>query len=68
LAAKNKLEQVKFEAQQAIEEAQGKARAIQIEGDALRSTPQITELRWIEKWNGQVPQYWGNATPFIGIK
>jgi regulator of protease activity HflC (stomatin/prohibitin superfamily) len=68
LAAKNKLEQVKFEAQQAIESAQGKAKAIQIEGDALRSTPQITELRWIEKWNGQVPQYWGQATPFIGIK
>lgn len=67
LAAKNKLEQVKFEAQQAIEAATGKAKAIQIEGDALRNTPQITELRWIEKWNGSVPQYWGNATPFIGL-
>lgn len=68
LAAKNKLEQVKFEAQQAIEQAQGKAKAIQIEGDALRTSPQVTELRWIEKWNGQTPTYWGNATPFIGIK
>ena len=67
LAAKNKLEQVKFEAQQAIESATGKAKAIQIEGDALRNTPQITELRWIEKWNGSVPQYWGSATPFIGL-
>ena len=67
LAAKNKLEQVKFEAQQAMEEAQGKAKAIQIEGDALRSTPQIVELRWIERWDGKVPQYWGNATPFIGL-
>ena len=68
LAAKNKLEQVKFEAQQAIEAAQGKAKAIQIEGEALKQSPQVTELRWIEKWNGQVPQYWGQATPFIGIK
>lgn len=68
LAAKNKLEQVKFEAQQAIEAAQGKAKAIQIEGDALRSTPQVVELRWVEKWDGKVPSYWGNATPFIGIK
>lgn len=67
LAAKNKLEQVKFEAQQAVEEAQGKAKAIQIEGDALRSTPQIVELRWIEKWDGKTPLYWGNATPFIGL-
>ncbi len=68
LAAKNKLEQVKFEAQQAIEAAQGKAKAIQIEGAALNSSPQVVELRWIEKWNGQVPQFWGQATPFIGIK
>lgn len=67
LAAKNKLEQVKYEAQQAIESAQGKAKAIQIEGDALRNTPQITELRWIEKWNGTVPQFWGSANPFIGL-
>jgi len=67
LAAKNKLEQIKFEAQQAIEAAQGKAKAIQIEGEALLNTPQIIELRWIEKWNGQVPTYWGQATPFIGI-
>ncbi len=67
LAAKNKLEQVKFEAQQAMEAALGKARAIQIEGDALKSNPNIVELRWIEKWDGQVPTYWGEASPFIGI-
>jgi regulator of protease activity HflC (stomatin/prohibitin superfamily) len=67
LAAKNKLEQIKFEAQQAVEAAQGKAKAIQIEGEALRNTPQIIELRWIEKWNGQVPTFWGQASPFIGI-
>jgi regulator of protease activity HflC (stomatin/prohibitin superfamily) len=68
LAAKNKLEQIKFEAQQAIEAAQGRAKAIQIEGEALRNAPQqIIDLRWIEKWNGQVPTYWGQATPFIGI-
>jgi regulator of protease activity HflC (stomatin/prohibitin superfamily) len=68
LAAKNKLEQVKFEAQQAIESAQGKAKAIQIEGEALKTSPQVVELRWIEKWNGIVPLYWGNATPFIGLE
>lgn len=67
LAAKNKLEQVKFEAQQAIEAAKGKANAIQIEGDALKSSPQVTELRWIEKWNGQTPVYWGGANPLIGL-
>ncbi|OQX00835.1 hypothetical protein BWK69_00685 [Candidatus Parcubacteria bacterium A4] len=68
LKAENILAKTKIEAESRIAEAEGKARAIQIEGDALRSSPQIAELRWIEKWNGQVPQYWGNATPFIGIK
>ena len=67
LAAKNKLEQVKFEAQQAIESAQGKAKAIQIEGDALRSTPQIVELRYIERWDGKMPTYWGGANMFVGL-
>lgn len=67
LAAKNKLEQVKFEAQQAIEAAKGKAQAIQIEGQALLTSPNVVELRWIEKWDGKTPIYWGGATPFIGI-
>lgn len=67
LAAKNKLEQVKYEAQQAIEAAQGKAKAIQVEGDALRSSPQVTELRAIEKWDGHLPQVTGGAIPFINL-
>lgn len=67
LAAKNKLEQVKYEAQQTIEAAKGKADAIQIEGDALKSNPQVTQLRAIEKWNGIMPQVTGGAIPFISI-
>jgi regulator of protease activity HflC (stomatin/prohibitin superfamily) len=68
LKADRDLERIKVEAQQRIEDAQGKAKAIQIEGEALRQSPQVVELRWIEKWNGEVPQFWGGATPFIGIK
>ena len=68
LAAKNKLEQVKFEAQQRIEEAKGKAQAISIEAEALRSNPQVLEIRAIEKWNGVLPQVTGGAIPFINIK
>jgi regulator of protease activity HflC (stomatin/prohibitin superfamily) len=68
LAAKNKLEQTKYEAQQAIEAAKGKAQALQIEGTALAQNPAVIQLRWIDKWNGSVPTYWGQATPFIGIK
>jgi len=67
LKADRDLERIKIEADQRIAEAQGKAQAIQIEAQALRANAQVVELRWIEKWNGEVPTYWGQASPFIGI-
>jgi regulator of protease activity HflC (stomatin/prohibitin superfamily) len=67
LKAERDLERIKIEAEQRIAEAEGKARAILIEAQALRANPQVVELRWIEKWNGKVPTYWGAASPFIGI-
>jgi prohibitin 2 len=67
LAAKNKLEQIKFEADQKIAEARGKAEAMTIESNALKSNPQILELRALEKWNGTLPQVTGGAIPFINL-
>ena len=67
LAAKNKLEQTKYEAEQKVAEARGKAEAITIESNALRSNPQILELRALEKWNGTLPQVTGGAIPFINL-
>jgi regulator of protease activity HflC (stomatin/prohibitin superfamily) len=67
LAAKNKLEQIKFEAEQRVAEAKGKAEAITIESNALRSNPQILEMRALEKWNGTLPQVMGGAVPFISL-
>ncbi len=68
LKADRDLERIKIEADQKIAEARGKAEAIKIEAQALKQNAQIVELRWIEKWNGEVPEYWGQATPFIGLK
>ena len=69
LAAKNKLEQIKFEADQRIAEALGKAEAMRVESNALRSNPQILELRALEKWDGVLPQVTGaGGTPFINIQ
>jgi regulator of protease activity HflC (stomatin/prohibitin superfamily) len=69
LAAKNKLEQIKFEAEQRIAEARGKAEAITVESNALRSNPQILELRALEKWDGVLPQVTGSGgVPFINIQ
>jgi regulator of protease activity HflC (stomatin/prohibitin superfamily) len=67
LKADRDLERIKIEAEQKIAEAQGKAEAIRIEANALRQNAQVVELRWIEKWDGKVPTYWGEASPFIGI-
>lgn len=67
LAAKNKLEQIKYEKEQAIVSAQGRAEALQVEGNALRNNPQIAELRAIEKWDGHLPQVTSGATPFINL-
>jgi len=67
LKAEMDLQRIKVEADQKVAEAQGKAQAIQIEAQALRANAQVVELRWIEKWDGKVPTYWGEASPFIGI-
>lgn len=67
LKAVIELETTKVEAEKKIVEAQAKAEAIRIEANALKANANVIELRWIEKWNGNVPTYWGSATPFIGI-
>ena len=67
LKAERDLERIKIEKQQKISEAEGKAQAIKIEAQALMANPKVVELRWIEKWNGEVPEFWGQASPFIGL-
>jgi len=67
LKAERDLERIKIEKEQKIAEAEGKARAIQIEAQALMANPRVVELRWIEKWDGKTPEYWGQASPFVGI-
>ena len=67
LKADRDLERIKVEADQRIADARGKAEAIRIEAQALLQNQNVIELRWVEKWDGKVPTYWGQATPFIGI-
>jgi regulator of protease activity HflC (stomatin/prohibitin superfamily) len=68
LTSKNKLEQVKYEAEQAIVQAEGKAKALEIEGRAITENPQVLQGRAIEKWNGVLPTVTGSNIPFINIK
>ena len=68
LAAKNLLEQKKFEAQQVVATAKGKAEAMGIESEALAKNPQILQLRALEKWNGVLPTVTGGAIPLIDVQ
>lgn len=67
LKAERDLERIRIEADQKVVEAEGKAKAIRTEAQALSSNPKVVELRWIEKWDGKVPTYWGDANPFVGL-
>jgi regulator of protease activity HflC (stomatin/prohibitin superfamily) len=70
LAAKNKLDQVKYEAQQRIEQANGEAQAIKIQASAIQSQggADYVKLQAIAKWDGKLPQYQlSGATPFIDV-
>lgn len=56
-AAKNKLEQVKFEKEQRIAQAQGEAEAIRIQAQAItqQGGKEYVSLKWVEKWDGHMP-------------
>jgi len=79
LAAKNKLEQIKYEAQQTVTKATAEAEALRLKKQSI--TPELVQLSQIEvqskaldvqkeaiaKWNGVMPQVTGGATPFISL-
>lgn len=71
-AAKNKLEQIKFEAQQTIETAKATAEAQRISSAALAAQggEDYVNLKWIEKWNGALPTQYvpGSSLPFLNLK
>lgn len=70
-AARNKLEQVKFEAQQTVETAKAQAEAIRIQANAINSQggADYVNLKAIEKWSGVLPTTMvpGSAIPFINV-
>jgi len=65
LAEKNKLEAVKFQAEQKIAEAKGTAEALRIEGEAIRSNPEIVTLEAVKKWQGEVPMVMGTGSNLL---
>ncbi len=71
LAAKNKLEQIKYEAEQRITQATAEAEAIRIQAQAIQAQggAEYVQLQAISKWNGQLPQMTGiNGIPFVNVQ
>lgn len=70
-AAKNKLEQVKYEAQQTIETAKATAEAQRIQSASLAAQGgrDYVDLKAIEKWDGHLPQQMipGSSVPFLNL-
>jgi regulator of protease activity HflC (stomatin/prohibitin superfamily) len=70
-AAKNKLEQIKFEAQQTIETAKATAEAQRIQSQSLAAQggEDYVKLKAIERWNGILPMQMipGSSVPFINL-
>lgn len=71
-AQKNKLEQIKYEAQQTIETAKATAEAQRISSQALAAQggEDYVNLKAIEKWDGHLPTQMvpGSAVPFLNLK
>lgn len=75
----NEVAQAQAEAQKVEAEAQGKAqaqltiaeaeaKAISLKGEALRQNPNVVQMSAIEKWNGELPTYYGSGVlPFLNL-
>jgi regulator of protease activity HflC (stomatin/prohibitin superfamily) len=71
LAEKNRLEQIKYEAEQTIVKAEAEAEAIRIQAEAIQNQggAEYVQLQAIYQWNGMLPTYMLNegAVPFLGL-
>ena len=71
LAAKNKLEQVRYEGEQRLTQAKAEAEAIRIQAQAIQSQGgrEYVQLQAIAKWDGKLPTFTGGAgaVPFIPV-
>lgn len=71
-AAKNKLEQTKYEAEQKVVTATAEAESIRIQAEAVTSQggADYVQLQAIAKWNGQLPAQMipGSTVPFLNLR
>jgi regulator of protease activity HflC (stomatin/prohibitin superfamily) len=69
LTEKNKLETVKYQAQQKIEQSKAEAETIRIQAEAIKSQwwAEYVQLKWIEKRDGKLPStnLWSSSNGLI---
>jgi len=70
LKAEQDLQRIEVEAKQEIAKAEGRAKAIQIETQAINSQggANYVQLKAIEKWDGNLPSTMAGVVPFINVK
>jgi len=76
LRAQNELRRAQIEAQQVVAQAEANAKArlevARAEAEALRLqravlTPELLQLRFIERWDGALPRVMGGCTPLLTL-
>lgn len=68
LKAENDLRRIEIEAKQKIETAKADAESIRIQAEALKQNKDLIQLKFVEKWNGVLPNYMlGNSIPLLNI-
>lgn len=67
--AERNLDKAKFDAQARVAQAEGEAKAISIQAQAIekQSGENYVRLQAIQKWNGVLPQNTQGAIPFINV-
>ncbi len=66
LKAQNDLLRIQVEAEQKIATAKAEAESLRLQRQEV--TPEVLQLRAIEKWNGVLPQVTGGSMPLINLK
>ena len=66
--AKQNLEKIKVEAEQALAQAQGQADAQKALANTGSLSPEYLQYLALTKWDGKLPTYSGGTIPFVNIK
>lgn len=66
-AAQAQVAVAKAQADAQIEQARGQAESNRLLAQSIASSPEVVQLRAIEKWDGHLPQVTGGSVPFVNI-